>query len=702
MLSGGGAKGVAHIGVLQVLEEAGIPIDYIVGSSMGAIVGGLYAIGYDARTLDSLVRSQDWDFLLSDRIYRPDLPLVEREKEARYSLSLPFDRLTSHRRPIGFVSGQNIYNLFTDLTIGYHDSTDFSRFSIPFACISADLLNKKEIIMDHGELALAMRASMAIPGFFTPVRWRGTVLVDGGVLNNFPTDIARKMGADIVIGVDVQADLMEKEKLEQVSTVLPQMINLLCMNKYNENLALADILIRPDITGFSSLSFSKHAIDTLLLRGETAALNKWDELIGLRTTLGIPEDKPTYRREVGRKPIGRFHVRHIYIKGVSPQMEQWILRRVRLKAGREVTHEELHRTINALYGTNSFSAVNYNLSGGAEGYDLTLVFTPHPMNYLHMGFRFDSEEMAAILVNTTFSNRLIRGTQVSFTGRLSKHPYLRTDLTLESTFLRQFNLSGEFRFNDISLYQKGEKTNNVTYRYYLGELGSSNLYFRNFMFQTGIRYEFFDYNSFLHTGDRTADVRPEGFISYYGSARFETFDRGFYPERGFLLKADYSHYTDNFITYKGGAPFSALALHLRGVVPITNRLKLLPAYYSRFLIGNNPAYPYYNYVGGVEAGRQVAHQLPFWGISRIEIFDPAVAIGQLQLRQRMGSHHYLFAVGNVAMHDPNAGDIFGNRPIWGGGAGYSHYSKVGPVDLILSYANWSKKTTLYFNLGFYF
>lgn len=180
VLSGGGAKGVAHIGVLQVLEKAGIPVDIIVGTSMGSIVGGLYAIGYRADVLDSLVRHQNWEFLLSDKVYRYDLSFYEKEQDEKYLLSIPFDRSRKQGRSLGFVSGQNIYNLFQDLTIGYHDSLDFMKLPIPFTCIAADMITRKEVRLDRGNLALAMRASMAIPGAFTPVEWRIWCWLTGG------------------------------------------------------------------------------------------------------------------------------------------------------------------------------------------------------------------------------------------------------------------------------------------------------------------------------------------------------------------------------------------------------------------------------------------------------------------------------------------------------------------------------------------
>ena len=164
VLSGGGAKGVAHIGVLKVLEEAGIPIDYIAGTSMGSIVGGLYAIGYDARCLDSLVRVQNWPFLLSNRVYRYDLPFSEKEKDEKYLLSIPMLRSKLIQMPAGFISGQNIYNLFSELTLGYHDSLSFMNLPIPFSCVAANLVNGEEVILNSGKSAAFHEGKYGYPG----------------------------------------------------------------------------------------------------------------------------------------------------------------------------------------------------------------------------------------------------------------------------------------------------------------------------------------------------------------------------------------------------------------------------------------------------------------------------------------------------------------------------------------------------------
>ena len=189
VLSGGGAKGMAHIGVLRVLERAGIPIDIITGTSMGALIGGLYSIGYNAHELDSIVRSQDWMFLFSDQINRTHRSYAAKEKNDAFLLSIPFNNTTDLTKRGGIMKGQSIFNKFSDLTIGYHQLSSFNQLPIPFSCVATDLVTGREVIMDKGSLPLAMRASMSVPGFFEPVREDSMILVDGGILNNFPVNI---------------------------------------------------------------------------------------------------------------------------------------------------------------------------------------------------------------------------------------------------------------------------------------------------------------------------------------------------------------------------------------------------------------------------------------------------------------------------------------------------------------------------------
>ena len=256
VLSGGGAKGTAHIGVLKVLERAGIPIDIVTGTSMGSLVGGIYACGHRAHEIDSVVRQLDWSLLLSNRNDLKHQSLREREKQNTYVISkeLTFGK-TEKRTGGGFISGKNVVSLIDAYTAPYLDSIDFNKLPIPFACVATDVVDYSEQVFHSGIVGQAMRASMSIPGVFAPVRKGDRVLVDGGLTNNFPADVARQMGADIVIGVDVQSELKGASELTSTSAILLQIVDYNCQHKYQENLALTDIHILVNTKGYSSASF---------------------------------------------------------------------------------------------------------------------------------------------------------------------------------------------------------------------------------------------------------------------------------------------------------------------------------------------------------------------------------------------------------------------------------------------------------------
>ncbi|MBO4740854.1 MAG: patatin-like phospholipase family protein, partial [Bacteroidales bacterium] len=261
VLCGGGAKGAAHVGVLKVLEKAGIPIDYIAGTSMGAIIGGLYAAGYCANDLDSLISAQNWTALLSDQVDASSIASAHRQVGDKYLLSVPIS--LSNKKvelPTGAVRGRNVLNLFNELTIGYHDSISFDNLTIPFSAVACDLVTGKAVVMNSGSLATAMRASMSIPGVFEPVRIGDQVLVDGGVVNNFPADVLREMGAEIVIGVELSQGLQDAETVNSIMGMVNQLTVMLELETHHKNLALIDCLIAPDVNPYTAASFTPDAL----------------------------------------------------------------------------------------------------------------------------------------------------------------------------------------------------------------------------------------------------------------------------------------------------------------------------------------------------------------------------------------------------------------------------------------------------------
>ncbi|MEY8707681.1 patatin-like phospholipase family protein [Bacteroides faecichinchillae] len=705
VLSGGGAKGVAHIKALKVIEEAGIPIDYIVGTSMGSIVGGLYAIGYTPEQLDSMVRKQNWTFLLSDRIKRSSMSLTDRERSEKYIVSIPF---TKNPKEIagGLIKGQNLANLFSDLTVGYHDSISFNKLPIPFACVSANVVNGDQVVFREGVLSTAMRASMAIPGVFTPVRIDSMVLVDGGIVNNYPADVAKAMGADIIIGVDVQNVLKSANNLNSVPEILGQIIDLTCQTNHEKNVDLTDTYIRVNVDGYSSASFTPAAIDSLMQRGEEAARAQWDSLIALKKKIGISDDYvPKQHGPYSSLSNSRtIFVTRISFTGVETKDKKWLMKKCNLKEDSDITTQQIEQALFQLRGSQSYSSASYKLMHTSEGYHLTFMLEEKYEKRINLGIRFDSEEIASLLVNGTADIKTHIPSRLSLTGRLGKRYAARIDYTLEPMQQRNFNFSYMFQYNDINIYDKGDRAYNLTYKYHLAEFGFSDVWYKNFRFGLGFRFEYYKYKDFLFKKPELADldIESEHFLSYFAQVHYNTYDKGYFPSKGSDFSASYSLYTDNMAQYNEHAPFSALKGSWASVIPVTRRFSIIPSIYGRILIGKDFPYPIQNAIGGEVYGLYIPQQLPFAGITNIELMNNSIMIASVKFRQRMGSIHYLTLTGNYGLTESNFFDILRGKQLYGISAGYGMDSIFGPLEITFGYSNRTDKGSCYVNLGYYF
>ena len=711
VLGGGGAKGAAHIGVLKVLEEAGIPIDYIAGTSMGAIVGGLYAVGYSANEIDSLVKLQDWNLLLSDRVKRSNLSFPEKENSERYIISLPFGKSKEERTISGMIQGQNLQNLFSGLTIGYHDSLDFDQLPIPFACVAVDIVKGEEHVFRGGSLPLALRASMAIPAVFSPVKQDSMILVDGGLNNNYPADIAktertRQYQKRQRRGRPNRRPLWQQEiRGEQTANRSPD-------PPQTGSLQLGQLLAtgarHAHPTGRTggptdSASFSRVALDTLIQRGEQAARQQWNEIIALKTRIGITDDEVPIRRQSPTFATDTFHIRHIHFEGADPKDQSWLLKISGLKENSDLTVQQLQDAVSILVGTNAYRNINYKLIGD-KNRDLIFNMQDKTNSAINVGVRFDSEDIVAALLNVTYDHKARYHSKIALTGRIGKRAYGRLDYAIERSPLRNINFSYMFDYNNTDINYHGKKNMNTTFRHHLLEIGYTDVNWLSFKLNLGARYEYFDFNTPLYTTDhlQTFDIRSKGYINYFISAHLETLDRNYFPSKGISLKADYTIYTDNFVTNEGHTLTSALGLNFKAVLPVTSHFSFIPAVNGRVLIGNDHGFPYLNMAGGEQFGKYFQQQLPFAGISHVEIFNNSLIIAQLTCRQRISQNHYISLIANYALHHDNLFELLKGESVWGGSLGYAYNSIAGPLSASLGLSNRNKNVQFNLNLGFFF
>ena len=401
VLSGGGAKGMAHIGALKVIERAGIPIDIITGTSMGSIVGGLYAIGYNANVLDSVVRVQDWNYVISDRENLSEQSLADRRKQNTYIYTMGLTLGKRNQTDGGIIKGKNLAELFYQLCEGYTDSLNFSKdLPIPFACVATNIIDNSEVVFHSGSLPQAMRASMAIPAAFSPVRVGKLVLVDGGLRNNYPADIAREMGADIIIGVTVQGPPKIADDMGNTMSILSQIIDVNCKNKYDENLAITDVPIRVNTSGYSAASFSYNAIDTLIRRGEEEAMKHWDELMALKERIGIDDSfKPMIPTPINPGVMTEKRLVTSYVFENMTRMDERFLRmKFKLKKGDYIDPEREQQLTTAMRLDLFYKTAECRTIAEDGGVRVVLIAGNRKTSEVGVGFRYDNEEHAAVLL----------------------------------------------------------------------------------------------------------------------------------------------------------------------------------------------------------------------------------------------------------------------------------------------------------------
>lgn len=394
VLSGGGARGVAHVGVLKVLQEMRVPVDVVVGTSMGSIVGGAFAAGLSPDEMEKRIREAKWDVVLADRPPRAQRSMRSKELERRniFGFELGY-RDGQFRLPKGALFGQQLELFLNTLTAGALNRSRFDALQIPYRAVATDIETGKMVVLDHSDITRAMRASMSVPGVFAPVEIDGRLLVDGGLVRNLPVDVARSLGADIVIAVNLGTPLLKREDIASVLSISTQMLNILTEQNVQNSLAqlgARDILISPELGKYSSGDFF-NAVDTIGV-GEEAARKQADALAGL--SVGEAEYRRYLQTRAAHaeqdKPIDAVRVDVRGLRRVNPDT---VAATVRAKPGKPVDPKQIQADLRTLYGTDDFQQIRYRFED-ADG-KRTLVLEPIEKewgpNYLQFGLNLSTD-----------------------------------------------------------------------------------------------------------------------------------------------------------------------------------------------------------------------------------------------------------------------------------------------------------------------
>lgn len=713
VLSGGGAKGVAHIGALKVIEEAGLPIDIITGTSMGSLVGGLYAIGYNAHSLDSIARNMDWSYVLSDRENMSRRDIEDRRRQNTYMLSRG---LTIGRRSTssgGIIKGKNLEMLLQKLCMGYTDSMDFNRLPIPFACVATNIVDNSEVDFTSGRLPEAMRASMAIPAVFSPVRIGKQVLCDGGLCNNYPADLARKLGADIVIGVTAQDSLKKSDELNSTMNILLQIVDLNTLNKYNDNLAITDVAIRVNPEGYSAASFTPAAVDTLLRRGEEEARRHWDDLLALKERIGIGPDFEPVRLSPLRPSVmtEKVHVVGCRFENMTPQDEQFLRHKFHLNQLDSINtkgEEEITTSMRVDLFFQTATSRLVEVDGGEQkspDYILVLTAGSRKTSQLNLGFRFDTEEIVALQLNANLPLKQTLLFSSDLTLRLGKRLLAGGEIMYHPRGLRLTRpvFSYYYRHSDIDVYYEGEREYTVIYNHHQAAIDPLNFSIRNFNFRIGVRWDYFHFSNKLQsTGSRVVEFDNEHYFSYRASVNFNSEDDWHFPTRGARFMAGYAYITTNFARLNDVRGVSDVSGSWRMSFALSERFTVQPLLYGRLIFGEYIPHIFGNAIGGNTFGHYVEQQMPFAGLGHMEYAERHFAAVQLQAQQRIGRAHYVLLKMSAAQHASELEDMLKTKTILGGQLAYYYNSMFGPLGATLGYSNRTKTPHFYINLGYVF
>ena len=749
VLGGGGARGMAHLGVLRYLEEMGIPVDLVGGTSMGGLVSGLYSLGFGAEYLDSLVRAIDWTVMMSDKIPDSFQTYKVRRNKERFALTIPFhyddkdmlsriDRQTRFNKnyeqsdtrtgdmsremmakigmglPDGFLFGYNVRNTLSSVTVGYQDSLAFDELPVPFFCVATDMLSLNEKNWTAGSLVDAMRSTMAIPGYFRPVRTEGMVLVDGGTRNNFPVDIAKAMGADIVIGSEMPTP-RNLADLGGLANLIMQNITLMSVDICEANRRNTDILLQHELKGYTMLSFDSKSVDDIIAQGYAKAVENKEAFEKIAKRVGaVPGEPAQERRQAIDLAKRKIRIGDIRYEGVTEKESQYIISPALLPRDGMYGRDEIEGILSALYGTKAFESVTYRVSGEKEPYTLIFDCQKGQTNEAGVGLHVDLDEAIYLGAHLGIGTRRLSG--VRFAAELKIGQVSQLDLDLSYKPLAQLPVFGvawknsyrnfSYRIDDDAQARTFSKAryNGVNSRVEV-YAEDAHMVYGNVRF--GAAYEMEPFENYLDDQLHWEgwDMRSRWF-STFASLRYDTFNESYFPTRGFRLKLDTRYVFDGYSIYledKGmeagehyeGAvpPYSVGTAHASVALPLGQVVVLQPSAYFGWQT-EQPGHMNFIHTlaaGGTLASRYIDNQIPFFGFSQgFFVCDNFAATAQLDVRFRLNHKNFLTVRGGVFQDKSTLADLV-KTPLtaYAFGAELGQKTIVGPMKFG---AQWCNKT----------
>ena len=701
VLSGGGAKGFAHIGVLNVLEDAGIKIDYIGGTSMGAVIGGLYAMGYNAKQIDSIIATTNFSNVINDFIPRSSKNFYEKRNDELYALLLPFNKF-SIGTPEALSKGMYNFNLLSRLTFPVRHIRDFKELPTPFLCVGTNIALGEQVVFDKGILAQAITGSSSLPSIFAPVIIDNNLIIDGGVINNYPIDEVRKMGADIIIGVDVQSGLLNKDELRSASRVFFQITNLQMIERMKKNANLTEIYIKPDVKNYGVVSFERAA--EIIKKGEDATFSVYEKI-----DLLVDKANPYHKPKLNVK-TDSLNIVNIKINELKNYSRDYIIGKLNFKPKSKISFKDLETGINNLNATQNFSNVSYYFDKNGLYDDLVLTLTESPVKTnLKFALHYDGLYKSAVLANITNKKTFFKNDFLSADLALGDNIRYCFDYYIDNGFQLSYGFKSQLnQFNKnapvsvITYNINGVNSLNIDYLNLSNQIYVQSVFAQKFLIGVGVEYEYLDISS--PTLELNPNITKSTYGSVFGYLKYDSYDNKYFPKKGWYFSGNPQFFMFSSEGDEIFAPSFIISSEAGIARTIFKNATLKLQAESGMTIGDK-SMPYFDFILGGYGFIKTNNFKYFYGYDFLSISGNSYLESTITFDYEIFKKNHL----NFSANYANIGDNIYNSLDWislpkfsGYALGYGLETVVGPVEIKYSMSPETSDSYLWFSVGFIF
>jgi len=702
VMSGGGAKGFAYIGILKTIQKAGLRIDYVAGTSMGSIVAGLYAAGYHPDSIQKIIYDKDWEMVLADEIPREEIAYEEKEFGGKFILSLPF-RKKKISMMASLHEGQEVDQILNYYLSPVYNVHDFNDLNVPFLCIGTDLLTGEAVEINSGYLPSAIKASMSIPGYFSPTEYDGRYLVDGGVVDNYPVIPVKNQGIDIIIGADVQSGLKtDIEDLQTVTSVIDQIISFYRVDANEAGYAKTNLYI-PVPMDYGMMEFTSY--DSIIAVGDRIGNEYFDEIKALADSLNEIEYRPL--REYNTRPLDSIYIDDVIVEGNEKMPDKYFSDFIDDFSNKHISPLELRERITSIYGTKFFSHVNYKFKEENGKTNLHLIVTEAEPGYLSTAVHYDFDYQASVLANITARNVLGKRSKLFADIVLGSNPRLKAMYSISNS--KQVGAGAiadlyTFTFND---YIDGIKSGRLEFSNYSLTLFGHKMVKNKFAVRLGVTYEYFKLKQDVVTD--TAFSKYEEFSSFgtaFMSLNLDSYNKHYYPTRGALAEFKIKYtvpWSHNVVSEMLQSSVMAYLKYDHNI-PILPHITFRPGLFLAATMKQDRLPPIQHWigVGGLNPVNYVETHVDFTGVNFVQSWGFYTWILRGKLQYEVIKDVYVIARADAGINTMEFDQLNNfDKTMFGYGLTASYNSFIGPVEVTMMGSNINEGVSFFVNIGFW-